>query len=338
MDDNAFYSYKVEDKSYVSFVKREIHNLCVATGFSQQKTGEIDIIVSELSSNLVKFVGEGEFLYRTSTDIKGDFFELYCLDKGRGISNLVQMMKDGASTSQTLGQGLGAIERLSSESSVYTLRDWGTIIYCKVYKNPQGTFVREENIKLGGVKVNMPGETNCGDGYSVKHVNDGVFFFLGDGLGHGNHALEAVSTAINAFKACREKSPVATLQYIHQEVKKTRGLVATIAHLDFKAQKWFLCGVGNIATSIYNGLEGKNYTPYNGIVGLNIPRTLTDSVVELNKYQTLIMHSDGLRGRWSLNSLPGILKHPPEIIAGALYKDHARGTDDMSVLVAKVNI
>ncbi|WP_116788637.1 SpoIIE family protein phosphatase [Flavobacterium psychrotrophum] len=336
--DNTFYSYRIEDKSYVSFVKREIHNLTVAAGFSSQKTGEIDIVVSELASNLVKFVGSGEILYRTATDTNGVFFEIYCLDKGQGIHNLPQMMRDGASTSQTLGQGLGAIERLSSESSIYTLKGWGTVAHSKIYKDAQNEIFRKEPVHVAAVQVNMPGESVCGDGYAVKYANNGVYFFLGDGLGHGEHAHDAVALAITAFKECREKSLVAILQYIHHEVKKTRGLVATIVFLDLKAQKWHLCGIGNIATSIYTGLESKNYTPYNGIVGLNIPRTLTESVFELNKYQTLVMHSDGLRGRWNLTGMPGLLKHSPNTIAGTLYKDHARGTDDMSVLVAKVNL
>lgn len=336
--DDTFYSYKVEDKSYVSFVKREIHNLTTTAGFSSQKTGEIDIIVSELASNLVKFAGEGELLYRIGSDASGDFFELYCLDRGPGISNLSQMMKDGTSTSSTLGQGLGAVERLSTESSVYTLKDWGTVAYSKTYKGTKLELVKKDIVDLGVVKVNMPGEIVCGDGYAVKHAHGGVFFFLGDGLGHGEHAHEAVSAAIAVFRTCREKSLVGILQDIHHEVKKTRGLVATLAYLNLKAQTWHICGIGNIATSIYTGLECKNYTPYNGIVGLNIPRTLTESVFELNKYQTLIMHSDGLRNRWHLNTTPGLLKYSAGIMAGTLYREHARRTDDMSVLVAKVNV
>jgi hypothetical protein len=128
------------------------------------------------------------------------------------------------------------------------------------------------------------------------------------------------------------------LRYIHENVKKTRGLVATVAHLDYSTQKWLMCGVGNISTVLYTGLSPKNYTPYNGIVGHNIPRTLNNSVMELEKYQTLIMHSDGLKTRWNLIDIPGILKHEPNIIAAALYKDNARHNDDMTVFAAKINL
>jgi len=338
MDDAVFLNYKIDDRSYVSYIKREIHNLVTAEGFSSQKIGEIDIIVAELTSNLVKFAETGELLYRISSDDNGIFFEINCIDSGKGIRNLSRMMQDGMSSSDTLGQGLGAIERLSHASAIYTKTDWGTVVHSKVYKNEVSNSDRKKIIDLGAVQVCCPGEKVCGDGYAVKKVENGFQFFMGDGLGHGINAHEAAQEAIKAFMECKEKSPAEVLRYIHQSVKKTRGLVATVANLDITDQKWSICGIGNISTSVYTGLTAKNYTPYNGILGHNIPRTLNDSFQDLEKYQTLIMHSDGLRTRWNLTDLPGILKYDPNVIAAVLYKDNARHNDDMSVFAAKINI
>lgn len=338
MDNTVFLSYKIEDRSYLSYIKREIHNLVLAGGFSSQKIGEVDIIVAELTSNLIKFANEGELLYRTGNDDKGSFFEIYCLDNGKGIRNLAKMMQDGMSSSNTLGQGFGAIERLSYNSMVYTVPDWGTVVYSRVYRDQVNAIPVKAPFDFGAVQVCCPGEKVCGDGYAVKKFADGYQFFMGDGLGHGTHANEAVNEAIKAFNDCREKSPVEVIRYIHLNVKKTRGLVATIAYLDYKTQKWYICGVGNISTSLYTGLACKNYTPYNGIMGHNIPRTLNDSVQDLSKYQTLIMHSDGLRTRWNLKDMPGLLKHDAGMISAVLYKDNARNNDDMSVFTAKINL
>lgn len=338
MDDTVLLNYKINDRSYVSYVKREIHNLVVAEGFGSQKVGEIDIVVSELTSNLVKFAEEGELLYRVSTDENGTFFEIYCIDGGKGIPNLARMRQDGVSTSETLGQGLGAIERLSYSSSIFTNTDWGTVVHSKIYKKEVAPLKNKKTIDFGMVQVCCPGEKVCGDGYAVKRFGNGYQFFMGDGLGHGANAHEAAEEAIVAFKECKEKSPSEVLRYIHLQTKKTRGLVATVVYLDFEAKKWTICGIGNISTSIYTGLSAKNYTPYNGIVGHNIPRTINDSFQILEKYQTLIMHSDGLRTRWNLSELPGILKFDPNIIAAALYKDNARHNDDMTLFAAKINM
>lgn len=337
MDNTFFVNYKIEDRSYVSFVKREIHNLTAAEGFGSQKIGEIDIVVSEATSNLIKFTEGGELLYRIGSDDKGIYFEMYCIDNGQGIRNLAKMMQDGQTSVNTLGQGLGSIERLSSVSAFYSLPNWGTVIYSKIYNEHVNIINLRKPLECGVVQVCCPGEKVCGDGYAVKKVPDGVMFFMGDGLGHGPNAHEAIQEAIKAFNECGEKSPSEILRYIHQKTKKTRGLVATVAYLNYNTQKWLLCGIGNISTSIHTGLAVKNYTPYNGILGHNIPRTLNDSVQQLEKYQMIIMHSDGLRTRWHLTDLPGILKHDPNVLAAALYKDNARYNDDMTVMAVKIN-
>jgi hypothetical protein len=53
-------------------------------------------------------------------------------------------------------------------------------------------------------------------------------------------------------------------------------------------------------------------------------------------HSLLVMHSDGLGTRWQLDAYPGLQAQHPSIIAAVLYRDHARGSDDVSVLVAGV--
>jgi len=335
--DKAFSSYKIDDRSLVAFIKREIHNLALASGFGNHRAAETDIIISELTSNLIKHADSGELLYRVSNDDEKNVIEILCLDNGPGIGNVAKMMADGNSTSNTLGQGLGAIKRLSNIFSVYSIRNWGTVQYLSIYENfsaiPPTT---NKSINFHALQVNCPGEHVCGDGYYMKYSRTGFQIFVGDGLGHGIHAHDAVQAAIKAFRITRETDPIEILRDMHTEVKKTRGLVATIASADYKTATWTVCGIGNISTRISHGLESKSYTPYNGIVGHNIPRTLKNTVIPYEKHQIIIMHSDGLKTRWSLNDLPSIMKYEPAIIAASLYKGHVRGNDDTTVFVGKI--
>ena len=39
--------------------------------------------------------------------------------------------------------------------------------------------------------------------------------------------------------------------------------------------------------------------------------------------------------RWSLDDHPGLAGHDPAVIAAVLARDHARGRDDVTVLVAR---
>jgi anti-sigma regulatory factor (Ser/Thr protein kinase) len=335
MDNILFESYIIEDRSYVSFIKREIHNL-IRPYFSEKRTAEIDIVVSEITSNLIKHAQKGEILYRISTDENEKLFEMICIDNGPGIKDLNNAMKDGVSSKATLGQGIGAIMRLSNLSQFYTLPAWGTIVYTAFYNDKEYSSKTKKNFHARILNVAKPGEKVSGDNAHIKVYPEKTIVFVGDGLGHGPHAKDAVDKAILIFKASMSGDPAEIIREINKNLKHTRGLVATIATLDHKNNKWELCGVGNISTRLQKGLENKNYVCNNGIIGFNIPTRLENSRHELEKFQQLILCSDGIKTRWDLIKYPGLLKHDPMITAAILYKDHARQTDDMTAVIVKV--
>jgi hypothetical protein len=45
------------------------------------------------------------------------------------------------------------------------------------------------------------------------------------------------------------------------------------------------------------------------------------------------MHSDGLSARWVLRRNAALRRCHPAVIAGVLYRDHARSRDDATVAV-----
>lgn len=339
MANNFFFNYKIEDRSYVSFVKREIHNLIAREEFSSIRAGEIDIVVSELLSNLIKHAGSGEIFYRLQHEDNNKAFEIYCIDSGPGNNNITKMMKDGMSSSNTLGHGLGAIERLSNFFQIYSIANWGTVAYAKILmvEPAKKTISAKNSIHLDALQVCMPGEEICGDGYHLKKTGDETQIFLGDGLGHGPNAHEAVMKAIEAFKECEETEPTDILRFVHQKVKKTRGLVASVASYHHTKREWKTCGVGNITTRLYEGLTARRVMSHNGIIGLNIPAVMNTQILSGTDYQHVIMFSDGIRNHWELTQYPTILKYASPVMAAAIFKDNARGTDDMTLLIGKVN-
>lgn len=335
--DNTFSSYKIEDRSLIAFIKREIHNLALQLGFSTHRAAETDIIVAELTSNLIKFAGGGELLYRCTQMLGRNEIEIYCIDNGTGIENVAKIMNDGYSTSKTLGHGMGSIKRLSNDFQVYSMKGWGVVQYIKICESADLDIIpNPAGLNYAALSVNYPGENVCGDGYHIKYSANGFKIFVGDGLGHGANAHDAVEIAIKAFQRSTAEDSAEILKEINDAVKKSRGLVATVAAVDYKSESWNICGVGNINTRIYRGLENKTYSPYNGILGLNIPRTMNSTVVPYLKHQIIVMHSDGLRTRWNLNDMMSIIKQSPGVIASSLYKDNMRGTDDATVLVGKI--
>ena len=339
MGKHTFTSHRIEERSYVAFVKREIHEKVAQENFKESRIGEIDILVSEMTSNLIKHANGGELLYRLYWENERCVFEVFCLDKGAGMNNVAQMVRDGVSTTNTLGQGLGAIQRLSDVSRIYSIPGWGTIVYAKVLSVAPELFQREKIVfESTAIEVCKPGEMVCGDGHAIRETPEETHIFFGDGLGHGLYAQEAVQTAIRSFYQSPPGQPADMLRYIHNDVKKTRGLVATVARLQHKEKKWQGCGIGNIHSRLFEGLSFKSFMSYNGIIGLNLPNTLNNHQAEAVNNQFLMMASDGLGTRWDLNKYPAIFKYSPPVVAAALYKDFCRGHDDASVLVGKVTL
>lgn len=307
------------------------------TLFNVVDAGKVDIIVSELVSNLVKHVGDGEVLYRFSTPGEPADFEIICIDKGPGIKDPVRAMKDGMSTTRTLGQGLGALERLSTTFHMLSIPRWGTVAYARFGPKAKTSRPRtglELDIKT--LLVPKPMEDECGDGYQVVDSKSMTKVMFGDGLGHGKHAREAMDSARNFFFECPETDPVDIIRQMHEHVRTTRGLGAVVAILDKKTSLWSLCGAGNIAARLYSGIEYRNYMSYNGTIGLNIPKSMNATVIPADRHQHLIMCSDGISTRWDISRYPSVFKFDQLVLAGALYKDFSRGNDDASVLVAKV--
>ncbi len=117
-------AHKADDRSYFAILKKDIHTTAVAAGFSERKIAEIDIIVAELASNLVRHAGGGQLLVKLIEEKGIQGIEIISLDSGPGIADVNRMMEDGQSSKNSLGQGLGAMKRLADQFHVYSQKDY----------------------------------------------------------------------------------------------------------------------------------------------------------------------------------------------------------------------
>ncbi len=336
MDNNYHQSFVMTDRSYGAAIKREVRLLAGTLRFSDKKKGELDIIVAELLSNLVKYAREGELLVRPGNIAGTGSIELISVDSGPGMADPRQMMTDGMSTGGSLGQGLGAIQRLADEFQLYSHPGHGTVVLVRVHQKTVPAAKRSSLAEVRWIIVPKPGETVCGDACYTTLTSSSLLLFLGDGLGHGQFAHAAVEKAIQTLEQLPIDSPASLLGAVHEAITGTRGLVGTCAVFDFSTRKWSLCGVGNIVTKVSGATEVKNYMPHNGILGHSIPRKLLDADMPYARGQVVVMTSDGLQSRWNPARYPGIGSYDLSVLAAMIYKECARRTDDMSVLVSKL--
>lgn len=335
MVDATHISFTADDRSYFSLIKKEIHRKAVEVGIKEDKINKIDLVVAEMTSNIFKYSDDGEILLGVFPNGGSPYIELISIDNGPGMMNAARMMQDGISTSNTLGHGLGSMKRLSDVFEIYSQMGWGTIILSRIYSEPQKAKLKNSVI-VRPIVVYKPGEKTSGDGFTLKKTDKYIKMMLADGLGHGPEANLAINEAAAAFKVFPEYSPSETIRFIHSAIKKTRGAVINIIGFNYAERIWTSVGVGNIALRMNGPVNLKNHMSYNGIVGHNIPNTLNDQQYSVDDYNQAILCSDGIKTRLDMGKYPMMYKYDLTILAAAIYKDHGRRTDDMSVVIAKV--
>ena len=335
MDSATHTSYFADDRSYFSLLKKDIHKKASDAGFADKKLAELDIVVAEITSNLFKYAVRGEILMCIGGGKDKEYIELLSIDSGPGMADTSRMISDGVSSSGTLGQGLGSIKRLTDVFELYSIKGWGTILLCRIYKNSDDLRSRDKVI-VRSLTVPKPGEVVSGDGSAYKITADYFKLLVADGLGHGTEANKAVLEANAAFRLCPYHDPAEIVRFIHDCLRKTRGAVGTVVVFDLKKRMWSIAGVGNISSRMMNYLDGRNFMSYNGIIGHNIPNTMKSQEVSAIDFQQIVLCSDGLKTRWDSSKYPNINKFDLSVLAAALYKDYGRRTDDMSVIVSKV--
>ena len=87
------------------------------------KKMEIKTIVSEIVYNIKKYTPQGSIHLQVSNDI----LHIEASDHGNGIEDINMAIKDGYSTSGTLGLGFASLFRLSDEVDIQTSENGTTI-------------------------------------------------------------------------------------------------------------------------------------------------------------------------------------------------------------------
>lgn len=333
---SAHQSFDICDRSYGNMVKKDIAKMAEALGFKESHLGRIDILLSEMCSNLLKHGAvNGEVLVKTFHNGESAGIEIICADNGPGMLDPERMMKDGVSTYGSQGEGLGAIKRLSDEFELFSLKGTGTIILSRLFVSKPVSKTHDP-LDIAAVMVPKKGETQCGDGWAFQKSGSNYVIAAIDGLGHGHEAHTATNLALQSFLDS-QNSPHLTLRNMHLALKKTRGAVASIATISLRENLVIHCGIGNISSRVISKESHKNLVSYNGTVGYVIPATFHDHQHVWNVSSFLVMHSDGIKSRWEASKYPNLENYSASMVAAIIYKDNARGNDDSLVVVAKRN-
>lgn len=248
-------------------------------------------------------------------------------------------MRDGYSTGGTAGTGLGAISRLSTLFDVYSVDGQGTVAVSRIEKRTGGAPARpapgKGALEFGAISVALAGEIECGDVWRIADSSQGLSIMVADGLGHGPLAATAARAAAVAFAERPFGDPGEAMQHLHRALSGGRGAAAACAMRRAGESKVVYSGVGNISGSLVSTEKSRGMVSHNGILGVQLPRR-QQFEYECSPGDRIVMHSDGMSARWSISSYPGLFVRHAAVIAGVLYRDHARARDDVTVVVAGI--
>jgi serine/threonine-protein kinase RsbT len=90
---------------------------------------------SELVRNMLRYGGGGEVLIEVVSRGIENGVRLTFADKGPGIADIKDAMKDGFSTGKSLGLGLPGTKRLVSEFDIKSVVNEGTTVTITKWKN-----------------------------------------------------------------------------------------------------------------------------------------------------------------------------------------------------------
>ncbi|MFZ5779197.1 MAG: ATP-binding SpoIIE family protein phosphatase [Pseudomonadota bacterium] len=323
----------VADASYVASARREVEAVAKRIGLSEADRARAGLVATELATNLARHGGGGELLVQPLQSGTASGIELIAIDRGPGIANLAESMRDGCSTYGSAGTGLGAIRRQSEVFDIYSLPGRGTAILARLW--PQRRLPREMGAAVGGVSVPKREELVCGDSMDVLQEGTTVSLIVADGLGHGVLANAAAEEACRLFRSQFHVSPAMAIQRIHAGLRSTRGAAVGIVNVNFATSKAVFCGIGNIAGLALAGTNVRRFVSMNGIAGHTAGRIQEFIYPCDGPGLVVVLHSDGISSNWSFDRTPGLAARQPSLIAAVLLRDAGRGRDDATVLVLK---
>jgi serine/threonine-protein kinase RsbT len=108
--------------------------LAAELGFSATDSTLIATAISELARNIVSYARKGEITVKTIHAFSREGILVIASDDGPGIPDVLQAMRDGFSTSGSLGLGLPGVRRLMDEFQIASQLGRGTTVTVKKWK------------------------------------------------------------------------------------------------------------------------------------------------------------------------------------------------------------
>ena len=126
--------FKISAEPDIYFVQSNLSKISESVGYDNVEMNKLKTIISELAYNILKYAKTG-FLVVEHFEERGEIGVIVkAQDKGPGIPNIEEALKDNYSSSGTLGLGLPGIKRMADYIKINSTINVGTEVIVKFWK------------------------------------------------------------------------------------------------------------------------------------------------------------------------------------------------------------
>lgn len=338
----------VQDPTRVRDVRVAAEEAAALAGLDEQRTAAASLVATELATNLLKHAQAGGVLIDVvdppapREGRPARTVQIAAIDHGPGIADPDRALRDGYSSTGSLGAGLGTCRRLADDFALHSVPGRGTVAVARVGTAAGRPGHGEDapgglGVHAGGVNVPFAGADFSGDAWAWVRSGDRTTLMLADGLGHGSEAARASTAAVEELRHWARLPPAELLHKLHPALTGTRGAAVAVAQLDTWTGRLRFAGIGNVSARLREGDRWRSLLSRPGIVGVHQPHTVREDDVPWTAGSLLILHTDGLPSRWTPPPDTGRPPADPAVTAAVTVRDAGSSArpvrDDTAVAV-----
>jgi serine phosphatase RsbU (regulator of sigma subunit) len=177
------------------------------------------------------------------------------------------------------------------------------------------------------------GERLSGDAVIIRPLQQGLLVTIVDVLGHGPEAHE-LTGVIDAYLNRFASADVSGLmRRLHQHLKGTRGAAVGLCAIDSASGRIEYAGIGNTALRRFGSTETR-LVSQDGVLGQNM-RTPRPQTLQLEPGDLVVLYTDGVSDRFTVNDYPGVLHHAPQQVASNIVQRFGKDHDDAACIAVR---
>ena len=177
------------------------------------------------------------------------------------------------------------------------------------------------------------GELRTGDATLVVETESGVFAAIIDGLGHGESAHQVAQGAVDYLREGFRPNVCELMSQLDARLRGTVGAAVGLCFVDTHTGVLRYSGVGNTRLRRFGSDEAQLISQH-GVVGQRM-RTPAEQRLALQDGDVVLLHTDGIPGRFSAAEYPQLLGHSTQTVAAVLVRRFGKQHDDVGCIVLR---